>query len=345
MPMTTHKLIRLSLFGAMLLLLPLQAVQADRPSLASLQEQINQLQAQVNALQAQLGAVQGNSVLQLNGKLSLNTSDPARPTALFTGVNVQVVNGLYATASANNVGNLIVGYNEPFGTPARNGSHNIVLGPQHEYTSYGGFVAGLRNTISAMYAGVSGGFGNTASGNYASVSGGRNNIASGLYSSVSGGYGNTAFADYSAVLGGHTNLTGDPAKINHLIGQYSSVSGGGINTASGYSASVSGGRVNNASGGYGSSGSGGAENTTLADRPASAGATPTLPARASPASAGATRTTPAATTAACLAETPKTPQVLIKPFRHCRNVRSCGPRTGRCVRPIFFSGQPVGWGE
>src|SRR3989344_4199711 len=233
MPMTTHKLIRLSLFGAMLLLLPLQAVQADRPSLASLQEQINQLQAQVNALQAQLGAVKGTSVRQLKGKLTLNTADPARPTALFTGVNVQVVNGLNATASANNVGNLIVGYNEPFGTPARSGSHNIVLGHQHEYTSYGGLVAGLRNTISAMYAGVSGGFNNTASGVYASVSGGIQNTASGIYARVSGGYNNTAFADYSAVLGGRDNLAGDPAKIDHALGQQSTVSGGISNTASG----------------------------------------------------------------------------------------------------------------
>jgi len=223
----------------------------------------NVLLGQLNTVAAGLAAVQGNSVLQLNGKLSLNTADPARPTALFTGVNVQVVNGLNATATTNNVGNLIVGYNEPFGTPARNGSHNIVVGTEHEYTNYGGLVAGRRNTISGYYASVSGGNTNIASGQRASVSGGQSNIASGDYSSVSGGYANTAsgyyasvsggqsniaFANTSAVLGGANNRAGDQFGLNPNIGPYSTVSGGRYNIATGLYGSVSGGYSNIANG-------------------------------------------------------------------------------------------------
>src|SRR5258705_97292 len=36
-------------------------------------------------------------------------------TIRFSGVNVQIVNGLGATETVNGVGNLIVGYNEPGG--------------------------------------------------------------------------------------------------------------------------------------------------------------------------------------------------------------------------------------
>jgi hypothetical protein len=190
----------------------------------------------------------------------------------FSGVNVYVVNGTGTTyGTVNGLGNLIVGYNELRGTDDdRTGSHNIVVGREHNYSSYGGLVAGYHNTISGYYASVSGGYGNTASSNYASsvsggygntasgnyakvsgglsntaigsyssVSGGRNNIASGVYSFVGGGGGaaatdgNEAFGHYSAILGGMQNIAGDPALSDHSLGQQSTVSGGASNTASG----------------------------------------------------------------------------------------------------------------
>ena len=202
--MKTHKPVVLLLFSAMLfLLLPLQAVQADSPMLISLQQQVQQLQAQVNALQAQLAALQANSVLQLDGKLSLDTTDANHPIALFTGVNVQIVNGLNTTATTNGLGNLIVGYNEALGVQQRGGSHNLVVGDQNNYTSYG-MVVGFANTISARYATVSGGVNNSATGNYASVSGGFfnsaiGNTASGSHASVLGGYYQNATADYQTI--------------------------------------------------------------------------------------------------------------------------------------------------
>ncbi len=103
--MTTPKLIRLSLFGALLfLLLPFATVHADRPSLQSLQEQINQLQAQVNALQADNTA--------LKAKLACQTM--VGNEVYFTGCNVNIRSGSGSTnGPVNGLGNLIVGYNEP----------------------------------------------------------------------------------------------------------------------------------------------------------------------------------------------------------------------------------------
>lgn len=50
-----------------------------------------------------------------------------------------------------------------------------MTGNEHSYTSYGGIVAGGRNTASGPYSSVSGGYGNTASGGWASILGGNNN--------------------------------------------------------------------------------------------------------------------------------------------------------------------------
>ncbi len=56
--------------------------------------------------------------------------------------NLQLTNGAGSTAAAmNGKGNLIVGYNEDSPIPtSRTGSHNVIVGTQHEYTSYGGLV-------------------------------------------------------------------------------------------------------------------------------------------------------------------------------------------------------------
>ena len=153
----------------------------------------------------------------------------------FERVNVHIVNGNgYTDSFTNGLGNLIVGYNESYGTgDDRTGSHNIVVGRYLNYSSYGGLVVGYGNEISGEYASVSGGIGNTASGDHSSVSGGRINTASGYISSISGG------------------------NINTASDQYSSVSGGEYNTASDYGSSVSGGRYNVASGGFSFVGGGG----------------------------------------------------------------------------------------
>lgn len=157
----------------------------------------------------------------------------SQPTIRISGVNVQIVNGEGKTNTTNGRGNLVIGYNETPGT--QTGSHNLILGGEQTFTSYGGILAGFKNTISGPYASVSGGYVNTASGEWASVT---------------GGYGNTASGERSSVTGGSESIA---SKGN------ASVSGGAKNTASGSSASVTGG-INNTANSIGASVSGGSEN-------------------------------------------------------------------------------------
>jgi hypothetical protein len=245
-------------------------------AVVTLQTNVGSLQAINAKLLAAINAVASNSVLALNGKLNLS---PDGSTALFNGVNVQIVNGLGNTETTNGTGNLIVGYNETnpgtvmplllicsdgayldqascaanggvWGANQRTGSHNLVIGTWHSYTQYGGVVAGHSNAINRGYANVTGGGFNIASGFVSTVSGGgarpsftgpfqQGNIASGDYSSISGGTINTASGYVSSVSGGY---------VNTAFGQYGSVTGGSGNLATGYASSVTGGGGNNASG-------------------------------------------------------------------------------------------------
>ncbi len=152
----------------------------------------------------------------------------AGPHMIITGANLHIRDGSGSTAGAPiGLGNFVVGYNEPSSplpSGARGGTHNLIIGPQHTFTSFGGLVAGRSNTISGAYASVSGGRLNTASGTYASVSSGRNNEASNWWASVSGGADNTASYWYANVSGGYSNTAS---------GTYASVSGGSGRTAAG----------------------------------------------------------------------------------------------------------------
>ena len=172
-------------------------------------------------------------------------------TLQLSGINLQIVSGAGATdAPVNGKGNLIVGYNANTGGHARTGSHNLIVGDEHDYSLYGGLVSGLQNTIAAPWTTVIGGDGNTASGFGATVTGGVDNTASGFNASVSGGQHNTASGQYGSVSGGWCNVAGaGPAPsctVNTLSAM--SVSGGFRNVASNAVASVSGGASNTASG-------------------------------------------------------------------------------------------------
>jgi hypothetical protein len=122
---------------------------------------------------------------------------------IFEGCNIHIRSGAGATAAAiNGLGNLIIGYNEADPGEVRTGSHNLIVGSRHTYSSYGGLVAGLNNAVTGAHASVSGGQVNTASGNQASVTGGLFNTASGEHGSVTGGSTNTASGFAATVSGG-----------------------------------------------------------------------------------------------------------------------------------------------
>lgn len=185
-------------------------------------------------------------------------------TIRIEGVNLQVVNGLDDTTTANGVGNIIVGYNELSAvfSDVRTGSHNFVAGNLNNYSSYGGIIVGHRNTISAPYASITAGQGNRAIAAGASVSGGSNNTASGISASVSGGSSNAAPGLSSSVTGGSGNVsqgviasvTG--GSVNYATGDNSSIAGGHANTTTGYGASISGGQLNSAAGNWATVGGG-----------------------------------------------------------------------------------------
>jgi hypothetical protein len=203
--------------------LPLQLA-AARP--ADLQTQVKELTDRVQELEAKLACMSKDG-----------------DEVVFDKCNVHIRSGSGKTDGAvNGLGNLIIGYNESSAANVkRTGSHNLVIGPEHAYSSFGGLVVGRENTLSAPYASVSGGRLNTASGLAASVSGGSVNTASADFASVSGGKSNEAKGLAASISGGISNLS---------QGEYTSVSGGSDNAASGFAASVSGGSGNAASGNY-----------------------------------------------------------------------------------------------
>jgi hypothetical protein len=124
----------------------------------------------------------------LERKLTALSFDPATSEVRITGANLRLVNGLAATATTNGLGNLLVGYPEPEdrGEGRQPGSHNVVVGKEHLFSSFGGLVVGRQNAIHGAFAVVSGGSNNTAAGDFAAVSGGRNRTAKGEFDWVAG---------------------------------------------------------------------------------------------------------------------------------------------------------------
>lgn len=210
-----------------------QEIQAQLRALQSQQAELSALRQQVDSIRAELKGLKANSVLDLNGYVTFEISN-GYPTALFRGVNVQIVNGTGETQSVNGMGNLIVGYNRPAngtfscslgiaGTQSqcvaggglwaqshKSGSHNIVGGDFNSYSSWGGLVLGFENALSAPYAAVIAGARNRAGASFASVSGGSYNTAGGIYSAVSAGFSNQAMGDFSGVGGGANRTVPGP---------------------------------------------------------------------------------------------------------------------------------------
>lgn len=148
-------------------------------AIAAMDAKITGLTARVAALEALLAGV------------SRSEND-----IIIEGANLHVRSGSGATdAPVNGLGNLIVGYNEPRGDGAdRSGSHNLVVGSQHNYSAYGGLVAGFHNAVSGAFASVTGGQNNIAAGARATAGGG-----AGAIINEDNAWGTRDFFDGSAV--------------------------------------------------------------------------------------------------------------------------------------------------
>lgn len=256
------------------------SVNDNQTQLTDLIAQITALTATVTSLQAEVESLQADSVAGLSGVLSVGTDNQGNTAAIFSGVNLHVNNGLGNTNSVNGLGNFIVGYDEVtissdqicssgvftdqascegadkvWSNSHKSGSHNLIVGTQHNYSRAGGFIAGRENSVNGTWGSAYGGTGNLASGLGVSVTGSRN-VASGQASSISGGIANLASGVSSSVSGGFENeASGDSSSVNGgasniASGGSSNVSGGFNNIASGSVSSVSGGLNNIASGVY-----------------------------------------------------------------------------------------------
>jgi hypothetical protein len=179
----------------------------------------------VTALEAKLSKVSYHAD-GLNGE----------PTLKISGANLQIVNGKPDTTRVNGLGNLIVGYDIDAG--ASTDPHDIIVGDEQTFTSYGGIIAGSRNKLSAPRS-VAFGFGNTAGGDLSSVTAGDFNTATGIGSSITGGAYGTATGVVSSITGGYRNA---------VEGEWGTVSGGTTNAVAGKYAAAGGGQGNRAQG-------------------------------------------------------------------------------------------------
>ena len=253
-------------------------------TVASQAELIDALSVRLAALESAGFATHADLEAQLGSLAELAPFLVVEGTNItLTGANLHIVSGAGTTdAAVNGLGNLVVGYAEAAGTELRTGSHNLIVGPLHDYTSYGALIAGRDNQVTAPYATVTGGEqgvasgelsvvtagrGNTASAanswagggtynlaseKFASVAGGYRNVASGVSSMVSGGFEGTASAEAAVVSAGYRNIAGgvysavSGGERNDATGQESAICAGSANTATGDSASVVGGYMNDA---------------------------------------------------------------------------------------------------
>ena len=198
---------------ALIFIIPFSLYATARSNSGGLAERVAELEAQVAAMEEilQFVRVETEEIRGVTG-----------PHWIIEGANVHVRSGSGATRDACNplvdpdwpncesltgLGNLIIGYNEqaaaghPQPREVRTGSHNLIVGDHHSFSSFSGFVAGIRNAVTGWGASVCGGANNEASGFFSSVSGGHRNTASGDAASVSGGQDREAPDEFNWVAG------------------------------------------------------------------------------------------------------------------------------------------------
>jgi len=204
---------------ALLLLIPISLYASARSNSGGLAERVAELEAQVAVLAA--AQQEAQEILQFVHVETEEMEGLPGPHWIIEGANVYVQSGTGLTSdgcgsivpsfpnceSLTGLGNLIVGYNERTFLrgigyrEVRTGSHNLVVGKQHSYSSFAGFVAGGSNKVTGAEASVSGGTDSEASGWFSSVSGGHRSLASGNGASVSGGQDREAPEDFNWAAG------------------------------------------------------------------------------------------------------------------------------------------------
>ena len=203
-------------------------------------------QADLDAAKARITTLEtrfaGSSRVTVNGQ----------PTLRFSGVNIQLINGSGSTSTNNGRGNLILGYNEE--PRSQSGSHNLALGNNQGFTSWGSLVGGVHNTSSSFGQAVFGGY----------------SRATAPYANVLGGWRNFASSRLSTILGGCQNVTGSAAYTTDDFcftdnGESQTIGGGAYNRAQGTASTATAGLQNTAVGAW-SAIHGGGQNTVNRSR-------------------------------------------------------------------------------
>lgn len=184
---------------------------------------IQMMQAQITTLQSQVASLEDQVVPELSQYVEFIDSSS---TLAFTGVNVQIRSGASST-TPNGKGNLIIGqnrFNEELGEPAREGSHNLVVGDFHSYNGTNNFLSGIGNGVWSDFGAIVAGTGNqlgtdsTLAVNSAIVSGTGNLISGGDPSQ-------------SVIVGGQNNIIGASSNDTRFSviagGRYNHMEGGG----------------------------------------------------------------------------------------------------------------------
>jgi hypothetical protein len=218
---------------------------ADYALTSDVEEQIAALSEEggaIDELDARLVAVEGSyasvtyvdaevAAASVDGLSTYLSVDTLNDEVIFSGANLFVQSGSGSTdGTVNGLGNLIIGYNADIDAEVetRIGSHNLVIGDEHSWTSYGGLVAGYNNYLGGVCASVAGGINGAATGDYASVTGGTTNEASGHGAAICGGDSNVASGAYASISGGGSGVAdGTSAAI-----------AGGLNGTAGYNYST-----------------------------------------------------------------------------------------------------------
>ena len=170
---------------------------------------LSTFQAQITALQEQVEALQSQVVPGLASYLSV---DDSLHTVLVEGANFQITNG-WAQPYNNGLGNVILGYNPGDSAQVvnRGGSHNVVVGSNHQYNGGFNVVTGTANAADGVAGLVSGESNVYTSGNGAML-GGLDNACEGSRAVVAGGLGNSA-GHLGVAVGGQSNYAGEWAVV------------------------------------------------------------------------------------------------------------------------------------
>jgi hypothetical protein len=241
---------------------PAARAQDAAPTLASLAAQVKALTEQLHAANA-LAARQQQAIEQLRvgtdtlkSKLVCVTKYSGAGDFVVDGCNLHVQNGVGQTGTTNGKGNLVVGYNKNE-VATRTGSHNVIVGDLHEYTSYGGIVSGTENTLAAPNATILGGGQNSANTTGGGAIIGASQSSTDANVVLLGGLQNYGGpnAHFAVAVGGNQNqVTGGNAVVvagtlNVASGGAALACGGSENTAGGGNAVACGGSGNHSTGG------------------------------------------------------------------------------------------------